>query len=229
VVLCVGAEAAISELNILGLTAAHALSTRNDDPTTASRPFDAERDGFVMGEGGGCIVIETEEHAKARNAHIHASIIGWANSTDGYHVTSPHPDGIGAVYCMEKSLQKAGIRPSDVDYINTHGTSTPKGDVIETKAIHTLFKEHASKLAISSTKGSTGHMMGAGGVIETIACVKAVQEDIVPPTLNLKTSDPECDLDYVPNVARKQKVDVAMSNAFGFGGQNSSIVVRKYC
>lgn len=229
VVLCVGAEAAISELNILGLTAAHALSTRNDDPTTASRPFDADRDGFVMGEGGGCIIIETEEHAKARNAHIHASIIGWANSTDGYHVTSPHPDGIGAVYCMERSIKKAGIKPSDVDYINTHGTSTPKGDVIETKAIHTLFGEHASKLAISSTKGSTGHMMGAGGVIETIACVKAVQEDIVPPTLNLKTSDPECDLDYVPNVARKQTVNVAMSNAFGFGGQNSSIVVRKYC
>ncbi len=227
VVLCVGAEAAICKLNILGLTAAHALSTRNDEPATASRPFDATRDGFVIGEGGGCIIIEAEEHARARGAHIHASIIGWANSTDGYHVTSPHPDGIGAIYCMQKSIEKAGIAPEDVDYINTHGTSTPKGDVIETKAIHTLFGDHASKLAISSTKGSTGHMMGAGGVIETIACVKAVQDDIVPPTLNLDNPDPECDLDYVPNVARKQKVDIAMSNAFGFGGQNASLILKK--
>lgn len=228
VVLCVGAEAAISPLNILGLTAAHALSTRNDEPETASRPFDATRDGFVMGEGGGCIIIETEDHAKARGAHIHASVIGWANSTDGYHVTSPHPEGIGAIYCMQKSIEKAGIKPEEVDYINTHGTSTPKGDAIETKAIHTLFGEHAGRLAVSSTKGSTGHMMGAGGIIETIACVKSVQEDIVPPTLNLENPDPECDLDYVPNVARKQTVNIAMSNAFGFGGQNSSILVKKY-
>ena len=181
-----------------------------------------------MGEGGGCLVIETEAHAKARNAKIHAEIIGWANSTDGYHVTSPHPEGIGAIYCMKRCIEKAGISPADVDYINAHGTSTPKGDVIETKAIHTLFGEHASKLAVSSTKGSTGHMMGAGGIIETIACVKAVQNDIVPPTLNLVNKDPECDLDYVPNESRKQKVDIAMSNAFGFGGQNSSILLKKY-
>lgn len=228
VVLCVGAEAAITRLNILGLTSAHALSTRNDEPETASRPFDATRDGFVMGEGGGCLVIETEAHAKARNAKIHAEIIGWANSTDGYHVTSPHSEGIGAIYCMKRCIEKAGISPADVDYINAHGTSTPKGDVIETKAIHTLFGEHAAKLAVSSTKGSTGHMMGAGGIIETIACVKAVQNDIVPPTLNLVNKDPECDLDYVPNESRKQKVDIAMSNAFGFGGQNSSILLKKY-
>ena len=228
VVLCIGAEAAISPLNILGLTSAHALSTRNDDPETASRPFDATRDGFVMGEGGGCVIIEKESHARARNAHIHAAVIGWANSTDGYHVTSPHPDGIGAIYCMKRCIEKAGITPEQVDYINAHGTSTPKGDVIETKAIHTLFGEHAGKLLVSSTKGSTGHMMGAGGIIETIACVKAVQDNIVPPTLNLNAPDPECDLDYVPNTARHQTVNIAMSNAFGFGGQNSSILLQKY-
>lgn len=227
-VLCVGAEAAISKLNILGLTAAHALSTRNENPETASRPFDASRDGFVMGEGGGCIILETEAHARARGARIHATIVGWANSTDGYHVTSPHPDGIGAIHCMKRSMERAGISPEEVDYINAHGTSTPKGDVIETKAIHTLFGAHAGKLAVSSTKGATGHMMGAGGVIEVIACVKAVQDDIVPPTLNLTAKDKECDLDYVPNKARRQTVNIAMSNAFGFGGQNSSILVQKY-
>ncbi len=228
VILCVGAEAATSPLNIMGLASAHALSTRNDEPETASRPFDANRNGFVMGEGGGCIIIETEEHAKARNAKIHASIIGWANSTDGYHVTSPHPDGIGAIYCMQRCIEKAGISPADVDYINAHGTSTPKGDIIETKAIHTLFGDAASKAAVSSTKGSTGHMMGAGGIVETICCVKTIEEGIIPPTLNLTHADPECDLDYVPNTARTQEVNVAMSNAFGFGGQNSSILLKKY-
>lgn len=228
VVLCVGAEAATSPLPIMGLASAHALSTRNDSPSTASRPFDASRDGFVMGEGGGCIIIETEGHAKARNAHIHASIIGWANSTDGYHVTSPHPEGIGAVFCMQRCLDKAGIQPEEVDYINAHGTSTPKGDVIETTAIKQLFGRHASKLAVTSTKGSTGHMMGAGGITETIACVKAIQTGIIPPTLNLETPDPECDLDYVPNIARTTEIKIAMSNAFGFGGQNSSILLKKY-
>lgn len=228
VVLCVGAEAATSPLPILSLSAAHALSTRNDSPETASRPFDATRDGFVMGEGSGCIIIEHQEHAKARNAHIHANILAFANSTDGYHVTSPHPEGIGAIFCMERCLNKAGISPEAVDYINTHGTSTPKGDIIETKAIKTLFGTHAYDMAISSTKGSTGHMMGAGGITETIACVKAIQEGIIPPTLNLTTADPECDLDYVPNQARKQDIQIAMSNAFGFGGQNSSILVGKY-
>lgn len=228
VVLCVGAEAATSPLPIMGLASAHALSTRNDSPATASRPFDASRDGFVMGEGGGCIIIETEAHAKARGAHIHASVIGWANSTDGYHVTSPHPEGIGAVFCMQRCLEKAGIQPTEVDYINAHGTSTPKGDIIETIAIKQLFGGHASKLAVTSTKGSTGHMMGAGGITETIACVKAIQDGIIPPTLNLETPDPECDLDYVPNTARKQNIEVAMSNAFGFGGQNSSILLKKY-
>lgn len=228
VILCVGAEAATSPLNIMGLASAHALSTRNEEPETASRPFDAHRDGFVMGEGGGCIIIETEEHAKARNAAIHASIIGWANSTDGYHVTSPHPEGIGAIYCMQRCIEKAGIKGTDIDYINAHGTSTPKGDTIETKAIHTLFGSAASQIAVSSTKGSTGHMMGAGGIVESICCVKAIEEGMIPPTLNLTDADPECDLDYVPNKARKQKVSIAMSNAFGFGGQNSSILFQRY-
>ena len=226
--LCVGAEAAINPLNILGLSSAHALSTRNDAPEKASRPFDKDRDGFVMGEGGGAIVIETEEHAKARGAKIYAVLLSCTNSTDGYHVTSPHPEGIGAIYCMERCIKKAGLTPADVDYINTHGTSTPMGDIIETKAIHTLFGEAVGSLAVSSTKGTTGHMMGAGGVTETIACVKAVTEGIVPPTLNLDTPDPECDLDYVPKEARRKDVRVAMSNAFGFGGQNSSVMVGRY-
>ncbi|MBQ8982769.1 MAG: beta-ketoacyl-ACP synthase II [Lachnospiraceae bacterium] len=228
VVLCIGVEAATCPINIMGLASAHALSTYNDQPETASRPFDATRNGFVMGEGGGCIIIETEEHAKARRAAIHASVIGWANSTDGYHVTAPHPEGIGAIYCMQRCIEKAGISVADVDYINAHGTSTPMGDIIETTAIHTLFGEHASKLAISSTKGATGHMMGAGGIVETICCVKTIQEGIIPPTLNLITPDPQCDLDYTPNSARKQSVHIAMSNAFGFGGQNSSILLREY-
>lgn len=227
-VICVGGEAATCPLTILGLSGTHALSQRNDDPATASRPFDADRNGFVMGEGGGAIILEKESVAKARNAKIHAELIGYANSTDGFHVTSPHPDGIGAIFCMEHSLQVAGIKPEEIDYINAHGTSTPKGDVIEVKAIKTLFGEHAYKLAVSSTKGATGHLMGAGGVTETIACVKAVEEDILPPTLNQINPDPDCDLDFVPNAARRSVVNTAMCNAFGFGGQNASLIVRKY-
>ena len=227
-VICVGAEAAINPLNILGLSSAHALSTRNEEPERASRPFDKDRDGFVMGEGGGAIILETCEHAKKRGAKIHGVLLGWANSTDGYHVTSPHPEGIGAIYCMERCIKKAGLTPAAVDYINTHGTSTPMGDIIETRAIHTLFGDAVSGLLVSSTKGTTGHMMGAGGVTETIACIKACEEGVVPPTVNLDNPDPDCDLDYVPNEARKADIKVAMSNAFGFGGQNSSILIGKY-
>ena len=227
-VICVGAEAAINPLNILGLSSAHALSTRNEEPERASRPFDKDRDGFVMGEGGGAIILETSEHAKKRGAKIHGVLLGWANSTDGYHVTSPHPEGIGAIYCMERCIKKAGLTPAAVDYINTHGTSTPMGDIIETRAIHTLFGDAVSGLLVSSTKGTTGHMMGAGGVTETIACIKACEEGVVPPTVNLDNPDPDCDLDYVPNEARKADIKVAMSNAFGFGGQNSSILIGKY-
>lgn len=227
-ILVVGAEASLCPVVVAGLASAHALSTNNDDPQTASRPFDKTRDGFVFGEGGGAILLETEEHALKRSADIKAELLGFANCTDGYHVTAPHPDGIGAVACMENAILKAGIAREQIDYINTHGTSTPMGDAIETKAIKKLFGEHAYKMAVTSTKGATGHMMGAGGVTETIACIKAIQEGIVPPTLNLNTPDEECDLDYVPNRAEKRSVQYAMTNAFGFGGQNSSLVVGKY-
>ncbi len=227
-VICVGAEAATSPLTILGLSSIHALSRNNEDPEHASRPFDLNRDGFVMAEGGGAVIIEKEESALKRDARIRCSVAGYANSTDGYHVTSPHPEGIAAIFCMKQSLDVAGLPLTAVDYINAHGTSTPKGDIIEVGAIKSLFGDHAYKLAVSSTKSSTGHLMGAGGTVETIACIKALEEDILPPTINQTTPDPECDLDFVPNEARKTPVNVAMCNAFGFGGQNASILLKKY-
>ena len=227
-VICVGAEAATSPLTILGLSSIHALSRNNEDPEHASRPFDLNRDGFVMAEGGGAVIIEKEESALKRDARIRCSVAGYANSTDGYHVTSPHPEGIAAIFCMKQSLEVAGLPLTAVDYINAHGTSTPKGDIIEVGAIKSLFGDHAYKLAVSSTKSSTGHLMGAGGTVETIACIKALEEDILPPTINQTTPDPECDLDFVPNEARKAPVNVAMCNAFGFGGQNASILLKKY-
>ena len=227
-VICVGAEAATCPLTILGLSSIHALSRNNEHPTEASRPFDLARDGFVMAEGSGTVIIEKEESALRRDARIRCTVAGYANSTDGYHVTSPHPEGIAAVFCMKQALAVAGLPLTSVDYINAHGTSTPKGDVIEVNAIKTLFGEHAGKLAVSSTKSSTGHLMGAGGVTETIACIKALEEDTLPPTINQTTPDPECDLDFVPNVARKAPVNVAMCNAFGFGGQNASLLLTRY-
>lgn len=226
-ILVVGAEASLCPVVVAGLASAHALSTNNDNPQTASRPFDKDRDGFVFGEGGGAILLETEAHAHRRGANVKAELLGFANCTDGYHVTAPHPDGIGAIACMDSAIRKAGIAREDIDYINTHGTSTPMGDVIETNAIKQLFGDHAYKMAVTSTKGSTGHMMGAGGVTETIACVKAIQEGIIPPTLNLTTPDDACDLNYVPNKAEKRTVNYAMTNAFGFGGQNSSLIIGK--
>lgn len=227
-ILVVGAEASLCPVVVAGLASAHALSTNNDNPQTASRPFDKDRDGFVFGEGGGAVLLETEEHAKKRGAGIRAELLGFANSTDGHHVTAPHPDGIGAIACMNHALQKAGLQKEDIDYINTHGTSTPMGDVIETNAIKTLFGSHAYDMAVTSTKGATGHMMGAGGVTETIACIKTIEEGIVPPTLNLSTPDEACDLNYVPGKAANRDVRFAMTNAFGFGGQNSSLIVGKY-
>ncbi|MCI8365695.1 MAG: beta-ketoacyl-ACP synthase II [Eubacterium sp.] len=224
-ILVVGAEASLCPVVVAGLASAHALSTNNDNPLTASRPFDKTRDGFVFGEGGGALLLETEAHALARGAKIHAELMGFANCTDGYHVTAPHPQGIGAIACMNNAIQKAGLSPEDIDYINTHGTSTPMGDTIETNAIKSLFGDHAYQMAVTSTKGATGHMMGAGGVTETIACIKAVQEGVIPPTLNLNTPDDECDLNYVPNKAVKREVRYAMTNAFGFGGQNSSLII----
>lgn len=227
-ILVVGAEASLCPVVVAGLASAHALSTNNDNPQTASRPFDKTRDGFVFGEGGGALLLETETHALARGAKIHAELMGFANCTDGYHVTAPHPEGIGAIACMDSAIQKAGLSPEDIDYINTHGTSTPMGDTIETNAIKSLFGDHAYQMAVTSTKGATGHMMGAGGVTETIACIKAVQEGVVPPTMNLNTPDDECDLNYVPNKAEKRDVRYAMTNAFGFGGQNSSLIIGRY-
>lgn len=228
-VLVMGTESALSPLSILGLSAAHALSTNNDDPQGASRPFDKDRDGFVIGEGGGAMILETEENAKKRGADIIAELAGFANCTDGYHVTSPHPEGIGAIFCMEKAIENAGLKPEDVDYINTHGTSTPMGDPIETAAIAKLFGEHAKEMAVTSTKGATGHMMGAGGITEAITCVQCIRTGVVPPTLNLHEVDEKCEkLNFVPGKAIEKEVNAAMSNSFGFGGQNSSVIFKKY-
>ncbi|MCD8391328.1 MAG: beta-ketoacyl-ACP synthase II [Firmicutes bacterium] len=223
--IAVGADSAITPVIVAALANAKALST-NPDPKTACRPFDLNRNGFVMGEGGGAVIIETEEHAKARGAKIYAELAGYANNTDGYHVTSPHPDGIGAVKCMTEALEKADMDKSEIKYINTHGTSTHSGDIIEVKAIKSTFGENAP--LISSTKSATGHLMGAGGITETIACVMAVREGVIPPTLNYETPDPDCGLNCVPNAAVKTDVGAAMSNAFGFGGQNASVIVKRY-
>lgn len=228
-VLAMGTESALTPLFILGLTSAHALSTNNEDPQGASRPFDRDRDGFVIGEGGGALVIETEENAKKRGAAILAEVAGFSNCLDGYHVTSPHPDGIGAIFCMKNAIENAGLSADDVDYINTHGTSTPVGDPIESRAICKLFGDHAADIAVTSTKGATGHMMAAGGITEAIACIQSIRTGIVPPTINLKNLDEECrGLNYVPGEAIKKEVKVAMSNSFGFGGQNSSVIFKKF-
>lgn len=228
-VLAMGTESALSPLFILGLSSAHALSTRNDDPQGASRPFDRDRDGFVIGEGGGALIIETEENARRRGAKILAEVAGFANCTDGYHVTSPHPEGIGAVFCMKKALENAGLQPEDVDYINTHGTSTPVGDPIETAAVAELFGGHAKEMAVTSTKGATGHMMAAGGVTEAIACIQAIRTGIIPPTLNLENLDEKCEkLNYAAGKSIRMEVTASMSNSFGFGGQNSSVIFKKF-
>ncbi len=228
-VLAMGTESALSPLFILGLSSAHALSTNNDDPQGASRPFDRDRDGFVIGEGGGALIIETEENARRRGAKILAEVAGFANCTDGYHVTSPHPEGIGAVFCMKKALENAGLQPEDVDYINTHGTSTPVGDPIETAAVTELFGDHAKDMAVTSTKGATGHMMAAGGVTEAIACIQAIRTGIIPPTLNLENLDEKCEkLNYAAGKSIRMEVTAAMSNSFGFGGQNSSVIFKKF-
>lgn len=226
VMLVAGGESAHCPIILSTLAQAKALS-KNPDPKSACRPFDADRDGFVMGEGGGAVILETEEHAKARGVKILATLAGYGNNTDGYHVTAPKPDGSGAVSCMKSALKKAGMTPADIGYINTHGTSTPLGDPIEVTAIKTLFGSDTIP-PVSSTKGNTGHLMGAGGITEVIACIKAIETGILPPTLNYKTPDPQCDLDFIPEGPRKTDVNAAMSNALGFGGQNSSIIVSKY-
>ncbi len=223
-----GAEAAIMPVGIGGFCAMKALSTRNDDPQHASRPFDKERDGFVMGEGAGVIVLEELEHAKKRGAKIYCEIVGYGNTADAYHLTAPSPGGEGAVRCMRMALRNGGLNLEDVSYINAHGTSTQQGDLCETQAIKTVFGNHAKKVAVSSTKGATGHMLGAAGAVEMSVCALAIKHGIVPPTINYQVPDPECDLDYVPNTARELKVNAVINNSFGFGGHNASIAAKKF-
>jgi len=223
-----GSEAAVIPIGIGGFCAMRAMSTRNDDPKTASRPFDKDRDGFVMGEGAGVLVLEELEHAKKRGAKIYCEISGYGNTADAHHLTSPSPGGEGAARSMKMALRTSGLNPTDITYINAHGTSTPQGDIAETQAIKSVFGDHAKKLAVSSTKGATGHMLGAAGAVETAVCVLAIKNSIVPPTINLQNPDPECDLDYVPNTAREMPVNAIVNNSFGFGGHNATIAAKKF-
>jgi 3-oxoacyl-[acyl-carrier-protein] synthase II len=223
-----GSEACVSPLGLGGFCAARALSSRNDDPAAASRPWDKDRDGFVLGEGAGILVLEEYEHARKRGAKIYCELAGYGMSADAHHITAPCEDGEGAVRCMANALRNAGLNREEVDYINAHGTSTPLGDVAETVAVKRCFGDHARKLAISSTKSMTGHLLGAAGGIEAVFSALAVHEQVAPPTINLVAADPQCDLDYVPNAARKMTIDVAVSNSFGFGGTNGSLVFRRF-
>ena len=220
-----GAEAAVCEFAVAGFTQARALSTRNDDPAGASRPFDAARDGFVMGEGAAVLVLEAEEHARARGARQYGALAGYGMSSDGYHITLPRPGGAGAARAMARALQTAGLRPADIGYINAHGTSTPANDAAETAAIKAVLGEHAYRVPVSSTKSMTGHLLGGAGALEALVCLLAMRDGIVPPTINYETPDPDCDLDYVPNRARRLPVRAVMSNSFGFGGHNVSLVL----
>lgn len=223
-----GAEASITPLGVAAFCGARTLSTRNDEPELASRPFDAERDGFVMGEGAGILILEELSHAVKRGADIYAEIVGYGVTADAYHITQPDPTGRGAMRAMEMAIEESGIEKEKVDYINAHGTSTEIGDIAETKAIKGLFGEHAYKLLVSSTKSMTGHLLGAAGAIELAACALALKDSIVPPTINLTNPDPECDLNYVPNHSIKQDISTALSNSFGFGGHNASLLIKKY-
>jgi 3-oxoacyl-[acyl-carrier-protein] synthase II len=223
-----GAEATVVPLGISGFCAMRALSTRNDDPQHATRPFDKDRDGFVMGEGGAVLVLEELEHAKARGARIYCEIVGYGNTADANHMTAPSPEGEGAARCMKMALRSAGLNTTDISYVNAHGTSTPQGDICETQAIKSTFGEHAKKLAVSSTKGATGHMLGAAGATEMALCAKALQTQIAPPTINIVNQDPECDLDYVSTGAREMKIDAILNNSFGFGGHNATIAAKKF-
>lgn len=227
VMLAGGSEAPVNPISLAAFCAARAMSTRNDDPEHASRPFDKDRDGFVMGEGAGVLVLEDYDNAVARGAKIYGEIAGYGLSGDAYHITQPDPDSRGAVRSMAMALESAGLTPEDVDYINAHGTSTYYNDKGETEAIKKVFGEAAYKVPVSSTKSMHGHLLGAAGAVEAVACLKAMEEGIIPPTINYETPDPECDLDYVPNAARQAEVNVAMSNSFGFGGHNATLIFRK--
>jgi len=228
VVISGGAEAAITPLGVSGFAAMRAMSTRNDEPTRASRPFDRDRDGFVIGEGAGVLVLESLEFAQRRGAPIYAEVVGYGANCDAYHITSPAPEGRGAADCMRLALASGRIEPVDVEYINAHGTSTPYNDTNETQAIKRLFGEHAARLAVSSTKSMTGHLFGGAGGIEALFTVLTLRHGIIPPTINLENPDPECDLDYVPNAARSAPVRVALSNSFGFGGANACVAFRRW-
>ena len=223
-----GAEAAVVPMGMGGFAAMKAMSTRNDDPKHASRPFDKDRDGFVMGEGAGVLVLEEMDHAIMRGAKIYCEIVGYGNTADANHLTAPDPEGKGAARCMQMALRSGGLDADNIDYINAHGTSTPQGDICETKAVRSVFKEHADKLAVSSTKGATGHMLGAAGGVEMVLTAKALQTGILPPTINIENQDPECDLDYVANTAREVEINAALSNSFGFGGHNATIAATKF-
>ena len=228
VILAGGAEFATTPLGIGGFSAARALSTRNDDPAGASRPWDIDRDGFVLSDGAGCLVLEDLEHARRRGARIYAELVGSAMNGDAYHITAPTEDGSGADMCMRLALEDAQVNPEDVDYINAHGTSTPLGDLAETFALKRTFGAYAKKLVVSSTKSTTGHTLGAAGALEALFTVMAITEGVVPPTINLENQDPQCDLDYTPNVAREHDLTIALSNSFGFGGTNGTLVFRKF-
>ena len=230
VIVAGGSEAAVNQAGIGGFNAMKALSQRNDSPETASRPFDVERDGFVLGEGAGCLIVEELEHALARGAKIYAEIVGGGMSADAHHITAPHPEGLGAINVMRNALRDAGMQPDEIDYINVHGTSTPLGDIAESKAIKEVFGDDSFNLNISSTKSMTGHLLGAAGAIETIACVMSIKHGIVPPTINHTTDDPQFDprLNFTFNKAQKREVKAALSNTFGFGGHNASVIVKKF-
>ena len=228
VIIAGGAEFSTCPTGIGGFASAKALSTRNDDPTAASRPWDAERDGFVLSDGAGVLVLESLEHAQSRGAEIHAELIGFGMNSDAYHMTAPSPNGEGAADCMRLALADAKLNPEDVAYINAHGTSTPAGDKAETDAVKAVFGQHARTLAMSSTKSMVGHMLGAAGGAEAVYSIMAIKDQVAPPTINLHVPDPDCDLDYVPNVARQMKIDVAVSNSFGFGGTNGTLVFRSF-
>jgi len=223
-----GSEATVVTLGISGFAKMRALSTRNDDPQHASRPFDKERDGFVMGEGAAVLVLEELEHAKARGAKIYCELVGYGNTADAHHLTAPSPEGEGAARCMKMALRSAGLNPDQISYINTHGTSTPQGDVCETQAIKAVFGDHARVVGVSSTKGATGHMLGAAGAAEAAICAKAIETGIAPPTINYEFPDPDCDLDYIPNEAREMAIETALSNSFGFGGHNATVALKKF-
>ena len=223
-----GSEASITPLSFAGFCSMKAMSTRNDDPEHASRPFDADRNGFIMGEGAGVVVLETLEHARQRGANILCELVGYGASCDAHHITAPHPEGLGLKGAMKRALQSAQLNGEDIDYINAHGTSTPYNDKFETAAVKSLLGERASKIAMSSTKSMTGHLLGAAGGIETVACAKMIAEGVLAPTINYEKPDPDCDLDYVPNEARDAKIKVAMSNSLGFGGQNASLILKAF-